>query len=90
MNASNVRNRVLAKAAERANEELHQAAATPLPDGLTPHRRRHTFASLLVALGTDPGQSWTSWGTPTQHSRSASTGTACDETRVQRRSFAPS
>jgi integrase len=22
---------------------------------LTPHKLRHTFASLLVALGTDPG-----------------------------------
>ncbi len=27
----------------------------PLPQGLTPHKLRHTFASLLVALGTDPG-----------------------------------
>ena len=27
----------------------------PLPDSLTPHKLRHTFASLLVALGTDPG-----------------------------------
>ena len=27
----------------------------PLPDGLTPHKLRHTFASLLVALGIDPG-----------------------------------
>jgi integrase len=23
----------------------------PLPDGLTPHKLRHTFASILVALG---------------------------------------
>lgn len=27
----------------------------PLPDGLTPHKLRHTFASILVALGDDPG-----------------------------------
>jgi hypothetical protein len=27
----------------------------PLPDGLTPHKLRHTFASILVALGVDPG-----------------------------------
>jgi integrase len=26
----------------------------PLPDHLTPHKLRHTFASLLVALGVDP------------------------------------
>jgi len=55
MNPSNVRNRVLAKSVERANERLEDAGATPLPDSLTPHKLRHTFASLLVALGTDPG-----------------------------------
>jgi integrase len=55
MNPSNVRNRILTKAAERANERLEDAGATPLPANLTPHKLRHTFASLLVALGTDPG-----------------------------------
>ena len=28
---------------------------TPLPDGLTPHSLRRTFASVLYALGEDPG-----------------------------------
>ncbi|MGO8907071.1 MAG: tyrosine-type recombinase/integrase, partial [Solirubrobacteraceae bacterium] len=55
MNPSNVRNRILAKATERANERREAAGQTPLPDGLSPHKLRHTFASLLVALGTDPG-----------------------------------
>ena len=55
MNPSNVRNGILAPAAERANERLEDAGQTPLPDKLTPHKLRHTFASLLVALGTDPG-----------------------------------
>ncbi len=55
MNPSNVRTRILAKAVERANERLVKAEATPLPESLTPHKLRHTFASLLVALGTDPG-----------------------------------
>jgi integrase len=55
LNQSNVRNRLLAKAVERANERLEAAGSVPLPDGLTPHKLRHTFASLLVALGTDPG-----------------------------------
>lgn len=27
----------------------------PLSDGLTSHKLRHTFASILVALGVDPG-----------------------------------
>jgi integrase len=55
MNPSNVRNRILAKAVARANERLGKAEATPLPDKLTPHKLRHTFASVLVALGVDPG-----------------------------------
>ncbi len=55
MNPSNVRNRILAPAVARANERLEAADATPLPENLTPHKLRHTFASLLVALGTDPG-----------------------------------
>ena len=55
LNQSNVRNRLLAKAVERANEHLEDDGHPPLPDGLTPHKLRHTFASLLVALGTDPG-----------------------------------
>ena len=55
VNPSNVRNRMLAPSVERANERLEAAGAAPLPDGLTPHKLRHTFASLLVALGADPG-----------------------------------
>jgi integrase len=55
LNQSNVRNRLLAKAVERANEHLEAAGEPPLPDGLSPHKLRRTFASLLVALGTDPG-----------------------------------
>jgi integrase len=51
----NVRRRVLDKAIEKANEKLVEADDIPLPDGLTPHKLRHTFASILVALGVDPG-----------------------------------
>ena len=50
----NVRNRVFNVARERANENLEREGLTPLPEGLTPHKLRHTFASLLVALGKDP------------------------------------
>jgi integrase len=52
---SNIRNRVLAPAVKRANERLTEAGEVPLPERLTPHKLRHTFASLLVALGVDPG-----------------------------------
>src|SRR5690349_7062071 len=55
MNPSNVRNRILARSVERANDRLQEAEATPLPEKLTPHKLRHTFTSILVALGTDPG-----------------------------------
>jgi integrase len=52
---SNIRRRVLTPAVKRANERLAEAAEVPLPERLTPHKLRHTFASLLVALGVDPG-----------------------------------
>jgi len=51
----NIHKRVFAKSFERANERLERAGEVPLPQGLTPHTLRHTFASLLVALGVDPG-----------------------------------
>lgn len=51
----NIRRRVLDNAVERANEKLTETGDVPLPDGLTPHKLRHTFASILVALGIDPG-----------------------------------
>jgi integrase len=52
---SNLRRRVLAPAVDIANEQLEQRGEVPLPEHLTPHKLRHTFASLLVALGVDPG-----------------------------------
>ena len=48
---SNIRRRVLVKAIERANERLAEAREAPLPEGLTPHSLRRTFASLLYAIG---------------------------------------
>lgn len=51
MSPSNVRNRVLAKTVARANERLAEAGDAPLPEGLTPHSLRRTFASLLYAIG---------------------------------------
>lgn len=52
---SNLRTRVLAPAISLANEHLVSAGDVPLPERLTPHKLRHTFASVLVALGVDPG-----------------------------------
>jgi integrase len=52
---SNIRRRVLDKAIAGADKTLAKAHKAPLPDGLTPHKLRHTFASILVALGVDPG-----------------------------------
>jgi integrase len=40
---------------KRANEILAERGTAPLPDGLTPHSLRRTFASVLYALGEDPG-----------------------------------
>ena len=53
---SNVRSRVLAKAVDRANDRLTEADELPLPDGLTPHGLRRTFASVLYALGESPAE----------------------------------
>jgi len=50
----NVRNRVLAPAVKSASAALVAADRPPLPDGLTPHSMRRTFASVLYALGEDP------------------------------------
>jgi integrase len=51
---NNVRARVFNAAVKRANANLERDGLTPLPEGLTPHKLRHTFASLLMATGQDP------------------------------------
>jgi integrase len=53
---SNLRERVLAEVFERADQLLRERGELPLPKGLSPHKLRHAFASILVALGTDPAQ----------------------------------
>jgi len=52
----NIRNRILAKAMERANAKLNDAGENPLPEGLTPHGLRRTFASILYAIGESPAE----------------------------------
>lgn len=51
----NLRTRVLRAAIGRANANLAEQGSPPLPTGITPHSLRRTFASVLYALGEDPG-----------------------------------
>ena len=39
---------------DRADELLADPGQHPLPRGVTPHKLRHTYASVLIALGRDP------------------------------------
>jgi hypothetical protein len=50
----NLRNRVVKPAVVRADELLEARGLVPIPKGLTTHKLRHTFASILVACGEDP------------------------------------
>jgi integrase len=50
----NLRNRVVKPAVAQADELLEARGLVPIPRGLTTHKLRHTFASILVACGEDP------------------------------------
>ena len=50
----NLRFRVLAPALGHADELLIERGRQPLPAGISPHKLRHTFASVLIACGEDP------------------------------------
>jgi integrase len=50
----NLARRVVAPVVRRAEEELADAGEQPMPVGVTAHKLRHTFASILTALGHDP------------------------------------
>jgi integrase len=51
---NNLRSRTLGLAIKRADELLAKRGQPSLPRGLTTHKLRHTFASILVACGEDP------------------------------------
>lgn len=53
-NKDNLRVAVLLKTFERADELLEERGHVPLPKGLSAHKLRHTFASVLIACGEDP------------------------------------
>jgi integrase len=45
---------LLGEVLERADDLLRDRGQLPLPKGISPHKLRHAFASILVAVGTDP------------------------------------
>jgi integrase len=50
----NLRKDVVEAAVSQANRLVAERGLQPLPLGITPHKLRHTFASILVAIGKDP------------------------------------
>ncbi len=54
LGATNVRKRMMQPVVARASTNLQADGLVALPDGLTPHSLRRTFASLLFALGEPP------------------------------------
>lgn len=58
----NLRYRALAPVVELAEELVQSRGQRPLPSGITPHKLRHTYASILVACGVDPNSVMTQLG----------------------------
>lgn len=54
LNASNVRTRLLKETVKRVNEQREKDGRMLLPEKVTPHTLRRTFASLALAAGRDP------------------------------------
>src|SRR5829696_5668756 len=50
----NVAKRVIKPVLEKTDELLTKREEAPLPEGITAHKLRHTFGSLLAACGEDP------------------------------------
>ena len=71
------------------NHNLEAAGLTPLPDGLTPHKARHTFTSLLVALGRDPVDVMAQLGHTDPALSPASTAMRCAEGMLRGRPYEP-
>jgi integrase len=51
---TNMRKDIVEAAVAQANRLVAERGLQPLPLGITPHKLRHTFASILVAIGRDP------------------------------------
>jgi integrase len=54
LNPSNVRNRLLNETVRRVNKRRAKAGRMLLPEKVTPHTLRRTYASLALAAGRDP------------------------------------
>lgn len=52
-NQANVRNRMLARSIEIANQIRNKEGRSELPSGLTPHSLRRTYISLTLAIGEE-------------------------------------
>ena len=50
----NLRQDVVDTSVAHAHRLAEERGLQPLPLGITPHKLRHTFASILVAIGRDP------------------------------------
>jgi integrase len=50
----NIRHDVVDAVVAHVDRLAEQRGLQPLPLGITPHKLRHTFASILAAIGRDP------------------------------------
>ena len=50
----NIRQDIVDAVVAHTNKLVEERGLQPLPLGITPHKLRHTFASILVAIGKDP------------------------------------
>jgi hypothetical protein len=74
-----------------ADELLAHRGRGPLPEGVTAHKLRHTFASILYVRGEDPACVMAQLGaTPIPASHSACTPTRCAATRATKSASGPS
>jgi integrase len=78
----NARERVIRPVVAAADELLARRGHQPLPAGVTAHKLRHTFASILYVRGEDPPYVMAQLGHTVPASRCASTPTRCAAMRA--------
>jgi len=61
-NPDNARQRVIEPVIERANEIALERSGRPLMEGVTAHKLRHTFSSLLLVHNSDPANAMAQLG----------------------------